>query len=136
MSFIECIPAEDATKIMDKDASHVVLKDDIYVSCGTRNECFKYIQDHQSQSVQWAIQYEGWSILSLDEFLDPSRIESNTYVSIGQYGNFGSLNALRDFLKRVSTYSKEGEIVRGTINGNDINDRMTLTQLKNLVSKY
>lgn len=34
---------------------------------GTNNECWIYIQKHQAMSVDWAMKYEGWAIVPVDE---------------------------------------------------------------------
>jgi hypothetical protein len=45
------------------DGRVVVKKDgEIQVVAENGNEAFRYILDHQGQSVPWACAYEGWSV--------------------------------------------------------------------------
>ena len=44
-----------------------VLKDGKQVFEGSNFECFKYILDHQPQSVHWAERYGGWNMRIKEE---------------------------------------------------------------------
>lgn len=44
-----------------------VYKNNNLVFTGTNFECFKYILDHQPQSVSWAERYGGWSMKQKEE---------------------------------------------------------------------
>lgn len=39
-----------------------VTRDGKQQFAGTHNQCFAYILNHQSQSVEWAMRHEGWDI--------------------------------------------------------------------------
>lgn len=44
------------------DDTHRVTRDGKELFRGSENECSMYVMDHQGQSTDWAIKYEGWAI--------------------------------------------------------------------------
>lgn len=56
---------------------HEVYKDRKLVFAGSYFECFKFIMDHQPQSVYWAEKYGGWSIKPLPK---STEIEDEAYM--------------------------------------------------------
>lgn len=47
----------------EHSGEYLVKHNDEVMFSGTHNQCFAYIMNHQSQSVDWAIKYEGWEIV-------------------------------------------------------------------------
>lgn len=42
--------------------NYKVTKDGKKLFTGTQNECWEWLLNHQSQSTEWAIKYEGYKI--------------------------------------------------------------------------
>ncbi len=49
------------------EEQHDLRKDGKLVFRGTANECYMKLQESQSQSADWAMKYEGWTISSIME---------------------------------------------------------------------
>jgi len=47
--------------------THKVTRDNKDLFQGDEDLCWIYILNHQSQSVDWAIKYEGWKIEEIKE---------------------------------------------------------------------
>ena len=66
---------------MQKDGIYIVLKDKKVVFKGSNNECFEYVLNDQSFSVDYATKYGGY------EILEDKPVDGEQYALTGTFGD-------------------------------------------------
>lgn len=120
---------EPIERAIANGATHVACKNDLPLFAGTVNDCWLYIHRTQSQSVDWACKNNGYAIMPVEEF---SALDPDTLVTVGRYGEYGSVRAIKSLALESNTYTSI-EHVKGVLKGKEISKKLTQKELFLLV---
>jgi hypothetical protein len=125
---IKTLP-ESIEHALNSGATHVACKNDLPLFAGTADGCWVHIHTTQGQSVDWACKNNGYAIMTVEEF---SALDPDTLVTVGAYGEFGSVRAIRSLATESNTY-KSFEHVKGILKSREISKKLTQRELFRLV---